>query len=528
MAKTLGLDLLKEEVLLPEAYLVGLLYGDPQSYDEFTSEELNHKTFLNPVWGFFCSLGRHMYKNGVSIFDDITVYNFVKELDVETKYKDYGGYETVQEVMNEVLDKKDNLQAYFEKVKKYETIKKLCELFGVQVITVTDKYDYHSLNKEEIIEYWEDKLSQISMNNKLQFEEADLLYGLEDAIQEMDENPDIGLPFFESRHLTSISSGWADGCLYINGGYGGRGKTSFSFAKIVMSCITNNEKLLIVANEQSKLDFQKLLFVTAMGYVTKPKHGFNRKKLNEGAFTEEERSKLNEVVAWIKETTSEDTGLIKFVFLNSYTVENVKKVVKHYHRRGFNALMIDTGKPGDDIGGIARWQKFTEDFTDLYGLIRPNGGGLNIKTWVNVQLSDSTLTQRYLNELCFGDAKKIKNEASVVFMERPVFEDEYENGKRELHCYRWVPKEEVKEDMFGSKSPYKTIEKEYFKLEKYYEYEGENGHKKQRENIYYLLFTPKNRRGQDNTTGLDVLVMRVDFNSNTWKEIGYCIVPRDY
>ena len=43
-------------------------------------------------------------------------------------------------------------------------------------------------------------------------------------------------------------------------------------------------------------------------------------------------------------------------------------------------------------------------------------------------------------------------------------------------------------------------------------------------NIYYLLFTAKNRRGQSNDTGLDVLVMQVNLNSNTWREIGWTTI----
>ncbi len=87
-------------------------------------------------------------------------------------------------------------------------------------------------------------------------------------------------------------------------------------------------------------------------------------------------------------------------------------------------------------------------------------------------------------------------------MFRPAWAAEYEGGKSELDCYKMKKNEKT-----GG------YDKEFFKLEK-----GKT---------YYLLFTPKNRFGSNNDTGMAVLVIEPMFNANHFKEIGWCFVPNE-
>lgn len=522
----------KQEIFIPEAIFSGLFWASPKLYEEFPADKIGRETFTNPIWGFYFGLGRYMYEKNVKIFDDITTFKHVSELKIQDQYDQYGNYETIKEIMDETDGKFDNVEAYFEDIKKYERIRQLAELFGAKVLETSGKYDYHKLSKEQIQIYWNDKLNKLALHDENGFDEAYLLEGLEEAIERWDKSPSIGLEFFNSKKMTSICSGWEFGHTYIYGSFGGRGKTSFTWNKVVMSCITHQEKLLIVANEQDVEDFQKMLIITAMGILekeSKDKEYFNRKRINEGSFKPEERERLQEAVEWVRKTTEGDQSLIKFVFMESFTMDNVKKVAMHYAVRGYRSMIIDTGKPSDNIGGMARWEAFTEDFKKLYQIIRPNAGGLNMRCWVNVQLADAAVNRRYLNEQAFGDSKKIKNEASVVFMGRPLFDDEYEGGDRELTVYRWVKSSELDEEDEFNDFPADTFVRVEEKLKREYQVRDKETNKVLRsyQNLYYLFFTPKNRRGQDANTGLDVLVMRANFNSNTWTEVGFTTVRND-
>lgn len=500
---------LKEEIIISEACLTGIFWNDPNLYALYPEDKIDRKTFLNKHWGFFFGLGRYMSKQGVQVFDDISIVKYIKDLGLEEDYEEYGGFETVKEVMIEVYDKAENVDSYYADIKKYKLIKELVILLGEKVIEPNGKYDYHYLNKEQLYTYWNDKIVKLGLDGDAKYDEHHLLKNLDKVIDQWSENPATGLPFYNSKKMTKICTGWDYGNVYINGGFGGSGKTSFSFYKVVMSCIENKEKLLVIANEQSVEEFQKMLLITAMGIIAteNEEKGFQRQRINEGNFTEGEKAKLQRAVEWVKKLCEGEEKLITFVFMENYIIEDVKKLMRYYANRGIRRIMIDTGKPSEGSASMARWERFTEDFKEIYKLARKNGGGLDLAVWVNVQLADSALSHRYLNEHAFGDSKKIKNEASVVFMSRPVWDDEYRGGKNELKVINYVP---AAADNKFAKDGYvaKTIHLE-------------------RDKTYYVLFTTKNRRGQDNKTGLKVLVFEVDFNRNTWTEVGWTTIFDD-
>lgn len=514
----------QEEVLISEAYLTGLFWSNPEQYAFFPEEKINRKTFLNPVWGFYFGLGMHMYKEGIRVFDDISIMKHVKDINAEAVFDKYGGFDTVNEVMEEVEGRLENLDAYYANIKKYRLLCDLSDLFGSQVFKKSDKYDYRSLDKETLFTFWMDKVNKLGLDGDAKYDEHFLLDGLEEDIIEWSESPDIGLPFYNSPLMTKISTGWDFGNLYIYGGFGGSGKTSLTFNKVIMSCIENQEKLLIIANEQGIKEFKKLLIATALGIK---KEYLKRQRLNEGEFTDEENKKLEAAVKWVREFSKDNNKLVAFVFMEDYVMKDVKKIIRHYSNRGYKSVLIDTGKPSESAGDKQRWEIFTDDFKELYKMCRPNGGGLNLRMWVNVQLADTALGRRFLDEAAFGDSKKIKNEASVVFMGRNVWEDEYEGGDKEIKVFKWVKKGSEEDDNPFSEDAKGDngfdLKKKEFVLKRFYE----DKHGNQHPNQYLLLFTPKNRRGTDQKGGQHVLVLQSNFNNNSWYEIGWCTIHND-
>lgn len=510
----------KQEVLISEAYFTAIFWNHPEQYNFYPEEKIASKTFLNPVWGFYFGLGRRMSEDGILVFDDITIMKYLKDYNAEKHFDKYGGFDTINEVVEEVSDVKENIDVYYKEIKKYRLLIDLSELFGERVFIKTDKYDYHKLNKDLLFTIWMDRVNKLGLDGDSQYEEHFLLEGLEDEIENWDKNPDVGLEFYRSKWMTDICTGWDYGNLYIYGGFGGSGKTSLTFNKIVMACIEDNEKLLIIANEQGISEFRKLLMATVLGIR---KEYLKRQRLNQGSFSDEERQKLANATQWIKELTKGNTKTIAFVFMEDYVMKDVKKIIRHYYNRGYRSVLIDTGKPSEGGAEKARWEIFTDDFKELYKLCRPNGGGLNIRMWVNVQLADTALGRRYLDEAAFGESKKIKNEASVVFMGRNIWDDEFEGGNHELTVWRWVAKGSEEDDPFDDKVDSFGMKKKEFKLQK----QSMDKHGNKYDNQYVLLFTPKNRRGQDNKNGQQVLVLQANLNNNSWHEIGFTTVRND-
>lgn len=480
----------------------------------------------NAIWAFFLGLGRHLHKKGITYFDDISVHSAVTDLKLNDKFEKYGGYSIIEELMEETKQMTDNFEGYYDEVKKYALLREYYKLFGDKVLEPTDVYNYKTLTRNQISMYWNDKLNNIDIeHNETSIVAYNLLADLDKFIEELDINPDLGMPFYRGKKLTDIINGWAHGTLSIIGAFSGNGKSSFIIEKLFMSCIIEKEKLLVIANEMDLAQYRKMMLITIMGtelydkfkdYFIKPK--FNRKSINKGNFTAEEREKLRMAVEWVKEKIDGQESLIKLVPLEEYTMDNVEKVVRKFARRGYKRVIVDTAKPSEGGGKKDRWVQFVEDFDRLYKLARKDGGGLNLAMFATVQQADNYVGKHWLNEQCLADGKKIKNVADLVWHLRPVFPQEYEGGQKELEVINWIP---LGEDMFNEDENMESNENQEivdFGDNKMIKKKIKLKHGR----VYYLLFTSKNRRGMTNLTGLDVLVLEVDFNSNRWREIGWC------
>jgi replicative DNA helicase len=501
---------LQREVVASEGYLVGLFWNDPDNYHFYPEDKIDHKTFLNDIYGYYFTLGRKAKEKGVNKFDDISISEVVKVTNTQALFDKYGSYATIQELMEETKDREENLDAYYNEIKKYNVLKNLVSYFGERVLKKDGNYDYTKMTKELLHKYWNDKILQIALDGDNKYDEHHLLDNMDEEIEEMDKNPDTGLPFYNAKKLTSICTGWAHGHVYMYGGFGGSGKTSFTVNQVIMSCIEHKEKLLVIANEQGITEFRKMLLITALGAMNKDKKQdereyVGRQRLNEGGFSEEEKERLKKAKEWLHELCDGDKKLITFVFMENYVMEDVKKLVRYYAARGYKRLIIDTAKPSEGDNSLARWERFVEDAKEIYKLARPNGGGLDLAVWMNVQLADSALKMRFLNEYALGEGKKAKNEASVLLLGRFMWDDEYEGGKHVLQITQW------KRNAFTE-----SFEEVVEPL------------KKEKNVQYFLMFTGKNRRGQDNKTGQRILVMKPHFGINAWSEIGWCMVYDDH
>ena len=139
----------------------------------------------------------------------------------------------------------------------------------------------------------------------------------------------------------------------------------------------------------------------------------------------------------------------------------------------------------------------------IYRLTRKNAGGCNLRTWVNFQLTDSAIKNRYLGFDAMAEGKGAKNEASVVMMFRPLFSDEYKDGKKELKAYK------NKKNEVTGKWEKEPIELEFGKT-------------------YYLVFCPKNRFGANNDNGQPILILEPAFHKNAFYEKGWTWVAKDF
>lgn len=494
-------DAIGKNAEVNEAYFVGLLWANPlEAYGEY-SDKISYDEFIHGVWGFYYELGRRMFDEGIKTFDNITVAKMVKDLGVEGDFKEYGGKHTIDDAVSIVKSNSDNIDYYYETIKKNYNIKQLHLLFGDKILLKKNKYDYKKMNREQLITYWSDKLNALSLGNVNNYEAEDLFIEGEEFIRKLEEESAEMLPFYKSVLMNNVTQGVARGHVFMWGGFGNSGKSSMMADKFVMSCITNNEKLLIVLNEEDAQSFRQKIVLSILNHEFKTQ--IDRKRMVNGKLTPEDRVLIMKAFNRWKEMIEGENALIKVIFMERYVISDLEKIIRFWANRGYINLLIDTHKVSDDSQHDKRWEIFVEDMKTIYRLTRKNAGGCNLRTVVTFQLADSALKSRYLGFDAIGEGKASKNEASVVQMFRPAWSDEYADGKHELECYS-----------LEKKANGEGYDKKFFKLEK-----GKT---------YYLLFTPKNRFGANNDNGQAVMVIEPFFHRNSFAERGWTFVAKDY
>lgn len=508
MAKETTKDIAKKEVEkinrnaeINEAYFVGLLWADPlNNYGEYR-ETIAQDEFIHGVWGFFYELGGRMYDDGVQKFDDITVHTKVKEYGIEDAFAEYGKMTTIDDAVSIVAEHVDNIEYYYETIKKNYVIRQLIELFGAKVVIPKGKYDFNKMNREQLTKFWTDKLNKISMDNVSNYEAENLYIDADDFIKKLEEDSSEMLPFYNSSLMNSITQGIPRGNVLMFGGFGNTGKSSIVAEKFVMSCIENRERMIVVLNEEDAQSFRQKIVLSILFHEFHT--GIDRRRMVNGKLEEKDKIKIRKAFNRMRELMDGEEAQIKVIFMEKYVMSDLEKIIRFWANRGYHNLLIDTHKVSDDSKHDKRWETFVEDMKTIYRLTRENAGGCNLRTWVNFQLADSALRNRFLTFDAIGEGKASKNETAIVMMFRPIWSDEYGGEKRELKCYRL------------KKNPKGKYDKEFFTLD-------------DKNKAYYLLFTPKNRTGANTDNGQPVLVIEPNFNFNNFKEIGWTFVAKDF
>lgn len=491
---------IQRQAKIDEAYLVGLLWSDPfENYSKY-SDGLEEADFLHPVWGFFFDLGSRMYSEGVKTFDTITIKAKVRELNIQDEFDDYGGLKTINDAINIVGDNLDNIEYYHESVQKNKVIQELWSLFGDKVFVNVKKYNWKKMNKDLLARYWNDKSNKISLTSVSNYEAANLYIDGEEFIQRLEDSAEEMLPFHQSYMMNKMTQGIARGHVFMFGGFGGKGKSSIMADKFVMSCITNQQKLMVVLNEEDIDTFRQKIVLSILSHEFNT--GFDRKRMVNGQLRDSDKELIKKAFDRMNELINGQEALIKVIFMERYVMKDLEKIVKYWANRGYENLLIDTHKVSDDSEHDKRWETFVEDMKTIYRLTRKNAGGLNLRTVVTFQLSDGAIRNRYLDFTAMAEGRAAKNEASVVMMFRPIWSDEYPSGKKPLDVFRHRVENGV--------------------------YKGEEKVVLDKAKTYYLFFLPKNRFGADNENGQEVLVVEPVFGKNSFYEKGWTRVDKDY
>ena len=486
-----------EPSFIHESLLCGYLWSNPSLYQKYKTHKLTNTTFTEKVWFFYYTLGKQMFDNGIREFDDTTVYSFVVSRPKEKNkksyidaYNDFGGYETIQELMLECQKESVNDEYHLSEIQKFEVLRKLQQesLIDVSNIELITKFIQMTLKQVQL--YVQHKQKEVFANiNSGDVIEHDLVDNLDETIEELNSGEQMGSPLHDAPRLNRKIKGWKDGSLYYLVLSSGIGKSSLAMEKFVLSLFENGEKAILAINEESVSKWRSLLLSTISTKILKKP--INREKMYEGNYNSEMLEKLNNAAKWARE---KGQGLVKTLELKKYRVEDILSRVELYRPKGYNKLIIDTFKPDRSSKDMARWESFSNSAQELHELIKEDN--YNVGTLATVQLKLGKET-RFLDLESTGKSMEINEVAAVVMMGRLLFSDEYEGGKFALAPYNYV-----KDQLTGQ---WYT---EDYKLDV--------------EKQYLVLFLSKNRFGSEE----EQIIYEANYEINSFKEVAYVKVPR--
>ena len=474
-----------KELKLPcEANIVSCFYKNPELLYDY--EKLQITDFHFNEWRVYFAIAYHIVvKEKKPVLDELTIGFFLqKHPKLAEKYNEYGGFQTMESAKEYI--RTANLDGYVAELNKWNAVLSLIK----RGFPIKDHFkDFKDMSLDEIYRFYEVQLNDTFINVDTKIKSYNLCDGLHDLIEECDKGLDIGLPL-ASKTLNDIVGGNIYGNITLLGGSSGTGKTTITLEIVLTSIIENNEQCVMVINEQDEKKLKKEMLTWVIN--NKLLKNFNKKRLRQGGFSDDEKAWLKESADWLE--AKKDNNNITIIPLPSYNVSLMKKIINKYYALGVRYFILDTFKAGDDSKDQT-WLDMMNDMRTLYDTVKP--ANKNVHLWATLQLKKDKIGSRYLTGDNIGMSKNVVDVCSTVLLMRHVRDDEKQGGKNELKVYRL---------------------------------EGKNGNTKipitlHNDKWYMIIFIDKNREGE---SGQFQVVAEINLGRNTYKEIGITYVPQDY
>lgn len=480
-----ALKRVREYKLIAESNIVSILWKDPEQY--FNYENLSIDMFTHNEWKVYFQIGYDIVvKEKKPVLDEITVGLYLEKHDkLRQKYDEYGGFEKIELAKGYVRE--NNIDGYVKELNKWNTVIQLAK----HKFPIAERLsEYTDMSSEEIYDEYEAILNHIFINVEGDDKTYSIGYKIYDLIDELNEGLAVGLPLHNLPMLTHEIGGNLEGNITLMGGLSGMGKTTFTRSAVIPSIIDNDERIVILANEEGLKKWQRELIIWVANNIYK--RDIKKYELRDGGYSSEFITFLKDKCAkWIVEREEQ----IIFKPLSKFSTNKSIKIIKKYAHLGVKYFVLDTYK--SDSGEVSEnnWMAMQQNMVNLYDTIKEECA--NVHLWVTFQLSKSSSKQRCYTQDNIGMAKNIIDVASTCIMVRKLFEDEFEGGKNALKVYK-------KSGKNGKTNIPVTLDKDKH---------------------YQILFVIKNREGG---SGEYQIVVEHDMSKNTLKEVGFTIVPADF
>lgn len=470
-----------------EAPFVFCFWKDPDLYDDYKFvNDKKDETLKSKDAQFYFNLGKALYDAGFRKFDNITVYGFLQNKpNVKETFEDYGGYREVENLKQ--LVNVENVDAYFDKIAKLNTLEALCEL---TFNSFEDVSKFDKMSSQQVYDYFEYKLNDISITSTHDVEEESLVID-DEFIEECNTGDAVGISYAKNCPIMNyLTLGVPLGEMFMIAGHSGVGKSSFVFENMVLPMAEEGVKVAIVSNEMRSKDYKIMLLAHIL---TKELNywGLTRKQIKMGHFTNEQREMLNKA----KKISHEKYSSLGFIKLFDNDIGKVLKYIKKKSKRGYQIFVWDTMKSDDSLDEKMFLQLLINS-RKVFQLASKE----NIAIIPTYQLALYTVNQRYLDASCLANGKQIKEVFSEMIYMRQLWQDEYTGEKYDCKAYQLQKNEDGK----------------YTKVKRMIELD--------KDKKYIVAFLDKTRNDEDKQQ----VLYEVNGRFNSWKEIGYCNILNEH
>ncbi len=474
--------LIREYKVACEANVCSMLYKNP---DLLRQTDLKLDEFHENIWRvYFQIIHDIIIVEKKNVIDDIIVGIYLEQHpQLKKKYEEYGGWGTISKATTYI--KEEAFDGYLAELRKWEAAIQLAKRGWLDKSRMSE---YVDMTAEDMYNELQVYINDIFVNVDHDVRSYDISVGLDELIDKLDAGFAVGLPYYNMPLLTQEVNGQYLGSITLVGGLSNVGKSTFARTSTLPSIINNNEKIVIMINEDSFDKWQRELLVFVANSVLK--YDLQKHIVRDGHFTDETKKILLESANWIRENTKNHT--ITVIPFKSYKTSNAIKIVKKYASMGVKYFLLDTFKL--DAGRVSSnsWLEMQQHMVEINDVIKAEA--LNVHIMITFQLAKGSANQRYYTQDNIGMAKNIVDTASTCIMIRNLYDDEYTGESREIRAFKLEGKSQI---------PVKL----------------------DREKKYQILFIVKNREGAANDFQI---IIEHDMSRNTVKEIGICHVPIDW
>jgi len=481
---------INEVILNAEASIVGVIYKNP---NKLAALDLKTTDFSNNIYRVYLEVALGVTRENMALTDINCGMYLAKHEKLKEVWEEYGGYKTVAEA-GEFVDE-ESFEGFISEVKKWNAIRQLVD-FGFPV--AENFSEFSDMDIEDIYYLYEGRLNHVFANAENKIESYDGFEGLNELIDEWDKGSQVGVPFGPNERTMMINDeigGIRPGNIYNFAGITGAGKSTVLINYLMPSIIDYKTKCVFIINEEDQAKVKREMILWCCSNILKTP--VKKSVVRDGNFDDETKEILYSAAEYLKERSEEH--LLTIVPLETYTADLAIKVIKKYKSLfDVNLFVLDTFKESAGTKDES-WRSMLRDSVKLYDTIKP--ASLNVALIVSMQIAKASMKTKHLTNYDIGMSRNATDVYSTSILFRRVDNSEMKGGNREIKY--WIDAGK------GSRIEYL--------LEPVDEKTGKQNH-------YMVWFFGKNRFGQQDTYSI---VTQFDFSTNTFKDLGKCVIPED-